>query len=241
LHVSILILAKDDMKLYQANWSPFPTRVRLVIYAKGLEVEMIDPEGFNRPGRAREAYEKVNPVMRIPTLILDDGTALPESEVICEYLEDAYPEPSLRPKDPKDLARVRLLSRLSDIYVVMAMNPLFAFSAQKRTDRDQTRIGKALASLTEALGYLEHYIGQDGYAVGTSLTQADGALIPILQLSKEWTQDVFGTPDPMAGLPKLEAYWNDIQRDPIAARVLQETREAIAAYRDLQKKAAMKT
>ena len=143
------------MKLYQAYWSPFPTRVRLVIYAKGLDVEIVDPDNFMEPGADRDAYEKINPVMRIPTLVLDDGTALPESEIICEYLEDAFPEPSLRPKDPADLARVRLLSRLSDIYVVMAMVPLFALSAQRRKDRDRAKLERAMAALTEALGFLE--------------------------------------------------------------------------------------
>ena len=89
------------MKLFQTYASPFPTRVRLLIYAKGLDVELVEPPGFHASTEAKGDYLKVNPIGRVPALVLDDGRVLPESEVICEYLEDAYPEPSLRPADPR--------------------------------------------------------------------------------------------------------------------------------------------
>src|ERR1700761_6203992 len=109
------------MKLYQTYTSPFPTRVRLVMYAKGIEAEIIEPPGFHTTTESKGDYMRINPIGRVPALVLDDGRVIPESEVICEYLEDAYPEPSLRPKDPFALAQVRLISRLCDIYLVMAM------------------------------------------------------------------------------------------------------------------------
>jgi hypothetical protein len=64
--------------------------------------------------------------------------------------------------------------------------------------------------------------------VGGSLTQADGAIAPQLVLSSEWIPQVFGTPDPLKVLPKLGAYWAAIQTDPIVARLVAETRDAIA-------------
>jgi hypothetical protein len=64
--------------------------------------------------------------------------------------------------------------------------------------------------------------------VGAALTQADGAIVPQLVLACEWIPGVFGTPDPLAGLPRLSAYWRAIQADPIAGRLIQETRDAIA-------------
>ncbi len=71
--------------------------MRLLLYAKGIEVEIIHPPGFHASTETKEAYLKVNPIGRVPTLVLDDGRALPESEVICEYLEDAYPSPACGP------------------------------------------------------------------------------------------------------------------------------------------------
>src|SRR5271155_1445651 len=99
------------MKLYQTYTSPFPTRVRLGLYAKGTQAEVIDPPGFHSSAESKGEYMAVNPIGRVPTLVLDDGRALPESEVICEYLEDAYPAPPTLPEDPWSRAQVRLISR----------------------------------------------------------------------------------------------------------------------------------
>jgi glutathione S-transferase len=216
------------MKLYQTYASPFPTRVRLLLYAKGLEVEIIEPPGFHASTEAKGDYLKINPIGRVPTLVLDDGRALPESEVICEYLEDAFPEPSLRPADPFDRARMRLISRICDFYVVMAMVPLFNLSGRSRRHWTPEVVTAAADKVAEALGFLEEYIGQDGYAVGRALSQADGAVVPQLVLAVEWIPTLFGTPDPLPALPRLAAYWRAIQADPVAARIIQETRDAIA-------------
>ena len=223
------------MKLYQTYASPFPTRVRLLIYAKGLQVEMNEPPGFHASAESKGDYLAINPIGRVPTLVLDDGRALPESEVICEYLEDAYPEPSLRPADPFDRARMRLLSRICDFYVVMAIVPLFTASGRSRRHWDRAVIEAAAVKVAEALGYLEAYIGADGYAVGTSLTQADGAIAPQLVLAAEWIPTLFGTPDPLSDLPKLGAYWRAIQTDSIAARLITETRGAIRGVQEMAK------
>ncbi|MGZ6015118.1 MAG: glutathione S-transferase family protein [Phenylobacterium sp.] len=216
------------MKLYQTYASPFPTRVRLLLYAKGIAAEIIEPPGFHASSEAKGDYLRINPIGRVPTLVLDDGRALPESEVICEYLEDAFPEPSLRPADPWDRARMRLLSRICDLYVVMAMVPLFNLSGRSRRHWTAEVIEAAAAKVAEALGYLEDYIGEDGYAVGGALSQADGAIVPQLVLAAEWIPSLFGTPDPLAALPKLSAYWTAIQADRICQRLIAETRDAIA-------------
>jgi glutathione S-transferase len=215
------------MKLWQTYLSPFPTRVRMVLYAKGLNIPFVEPPGIHdRSDKGH--YLAINPLGRVPTLELDDGRALPESEVICEYLEDAYPEPSLRPADPWARAQVRLIARLCDIYLVMAMVPLFTASGMPRRNWDIAKIDAALAEVKKALDYIEHYIGSEGYAVGRSLSHADGALAPQLMLAFEWAPRLFDRPSPESQLPKLAAYYKAIRRDPIAARVMQETHDAIA-------------
>ena len=215
------------MKLYQTYTSPFPTRVRLVLYAKGIEVEIIEPPGFHSSAESKGDYLSINPIGRVPMLVLDDGRALPESEVICEYLEDAFPDPPLRPADPWARSQVRLISRLCDFYLVMAMVPLFNASGRSRKTWDAGRIAAALAEVETDLGYIEAYIGTEGYAVGTRLTVADGALLPQLVLAYEWAPTLFGAESPLGKHPKLAAYWKAVASDPIAARLLKETREAI--------------
>jgi glutathione S-transferase len=219
------------MKLYQFFASPFPTRVRLMLYAKGIPFEIVEPPGFGNSKLPKGDYLKLNPLGRVPTLVLDDGRALPESEVICEYLEEIFPSPPLLPTDPWQRAQVRLVTRISDIYLVMAMVPLFDVLATKRSEWDRAVIDAAVGKVTEALGALEVYIGINGYAVGPSLSVADGALAPMLILAEEWAPSVFGTAAPLHRFPKLSAYWRSVQTDPIVSRVVRETRDAIALSR----------
>ncbi|HEY1559922.1 MAG TPA: glutathione S-transferase family protein [Caulobacteraceae bacterium] len=226
------------MKLYQTYTSPFPTRVRLVLYAKGIEVEIIEPPGFHSSAVSKGDYLAINPIGRVPTLVLDDGRALPESEVICEYLEDAFPDPPLRPADAFGRAKARLIARLCDFYLVMAMVPLFNASGQPRRDWRPERIGGAFAEIRKSLGYLEHHVGEAGYAVGRALTHADGALAPQLVLAFEWAPGLFERPSPLGEHPKLAGYWASIQKDPIAARLIDETREAIAGEQKRAKAAS---
>jgi glutathione S-transferase len=221
----------SPMKLYQFFASPFPTRVRLMLYAKGIPFEIVEPPGFGSSKLPKGDYLKLNPLGRVPTLVLDDGRALPESEVICEYLEESFPSPPLLPADPWQRAQVRLLTRISDIYLLMAMVPLFDSLATKPSDWDRGVIRAALDKVAEALGALEVYIGINGYAVGPSLTVADGALAPMLILAEEWAPSVFGTDPPLHRFPKLSAYWRSVQADPIVSRVVRETRDAIAQSR----------
>jgi glutathione S-transferase len=214
------------VKLFQTYLSPFPTRVRLMLYAKGIECEFVEPHGFHGDTRPKGSYLDVNPLGRVPALVLDDGRVLPESEVICEYLEDVYPEPRLMPLDPWQRAQVRLLSRLSDFYIVMAMSPLFDAVAQPPQRWDQAAIRGHVAEVAKTLDRLEIFIATNGYAVGSSLTHADGTLVPILLLVAEW-MPIFRGPDLLEGRPKIAAYWASIGRDPICARLIAETRQAL--------------
>src|SRR5262245_1649044 len=214
------------MKLFQTYLSPFPTRVRLTLYAKGIPFEVVQPSGFHGDPHGKGDYLTVNPIGRVPALVLDDGRALPESEVICELLEELYPDPPLLPKDPWQRAQVRLLSRISDIYTVIAMLPLFNMVALPPGQWDQKVIARQLGEIAESLDFLEQYIGTAGYAVGNALSHADGTLAPILLLVDEWLPIFRGAPllPPRA---KLAAYWRALPNNPIAARVIDETRAAL--------------
>ena len=100
------------MELYHNNMSVCAQKVRLVLAEKGLK-----PLEHHLNLRAGEAttpqYLKLNPNGVIPTLI-DHGRVIIESTVICEYLDDAYPDIALRPPAPADRALMRLWTRLPD-------------------------------------------------------------------------------------------------------------------------------
>ena len=78
------------MKLYDCGQAPNPRRVRIFLAEKGLKVptEQLD---IGILQHRTEAYAAINPMQRLPTLVLDDGTAIAESMAICRYFEALYP------------------------------------------------------------------------------------------------------------------------------------------------------
>jgi glutathione S-transferase len=163
------------MKLYQANLSPFAARVRIQLRAKGLEdIELVEPPG----GLGSNEYKSLNPIGKIPLLEVD-GKYIAESAVICEYIEDRWPEPALLPADPMARAQTRLLVQCVDLYVT---TPMFRTIPQLTArPRNQEYLDLLLSELTNGLKYVDEIRTRSGlagtqYAIGDSLTLADGAI-----------------------------------------------------------------
>ena len=98
------------MRLYHFPLSSASYRVRIALNLKGIDAEMISLR--LRDGEQRDpAYAAVNPQCLVPTLVLDDGTALTQSQAIIEYLDEAYPEPLLLPRDARARAWVRAIAQ----------------------------------------------------------------------------------------------------------------------------------
>ena len=93
------------LELYTHPMSPCAQKVRIVLAEKDLDwtkhhVSLPDKENL------RPEYLKLNPLGVVPTLV-HDGRPVIESSIICEYLEDTFPEPVLRPESTYDRARMR--------------------------------------------------------------------------------------------------------------------------------------
>jgi glutathione S-transferase len=216
------------MKLYDLDHSPFAARVRMAIYAKGLNIALAPP-----PGGARSSeFRAINPTGLVPALALDDGTVIPESEAIVEYLEDRFPDPPLRPASPEARAKARVLARLADLHLAEPLKALFEVA--KRTAPAEAAQAPR-AAVAAALGAIERCLGGGPYALGDRLTTADCALVPLLFFAAR-AANLFPGGDPFAPHARLAAYWRAIAQDPIAARVLGEldaaqTRRAAARAR----------
>jgi glutathione S-transferase len=100
------------MKLYQSPMAPNPDRVVFFLRAKGKldAVEMVDVSIMKQEHKTPE-YREVSPYSQVPTLVLDDGTAITESRAICTYLEGIFPEPNLMGNDPKEKALIEMWDR----------------------------------------------------------------------------------------------------------------------------------
>jgi glutathione S-transferase len=100
------------LALYHNDMSLCAQKVRVCLAEKGLEWE--DRHIVLRDGtHQQDWYRKLNPRAVVPTLI-DGDNVVPESNVILEYLEEAYPAPRLAPRDPYGRAKMRLWTRQLD-------------------------------------------------------------------------------------------------------------------------------
>ena len=82
------------MKLYDGGRAPNPRRVRIFLAEKGISIP-IEPVDLGALQQKSAAFSAINPLQRVPALVLDDGTVLTESIAICRYFEALHPEPPL--------------------------------------------------------------------------------------------------------------------------------------------------
>src|SRR5437588_428530 len=142
------------MKLYNMNLSNFATKSRIVIFEKGLNIEMSDIPGGNPKS---SEYLKINPLGKIPTLDAD-GTMILESEIINEYLEEKFPKSPLLPQSPEARAKVRFFSRFNDLYFDPPLRALFGQLNPKK--RDEKIVNEKLIELQMRLDQLETMLAQ---------------------------------------------------------------------------------
>jgi len=79
------------LKLYHSSGSPNSRRVRILIVEKDLDIELA-PIDLGAKEQFSDAYLAINPRAVVPTLVLDDGTAIGEVPAIMRYLDEAYPK-----------------------------------------------------------------------------------------------------------------------------------------------------
>ena len=217
------------MKLYTGDLSPYSAKVRMQIYAMGIEddVQFGLPDSFLAMWFQGKLAE-FSPLARIPILELDDGI-IPESEVISEFLEDSFPDRTLLGSTSKARAAVRLVSRIADIYI---MNNLFLALSQldPETRVDATR-DLLVAQIDRGMRALDQYIGPGDFAVGDSLTRADCTLVPALFMC-ESTMPGLGVANPVEKTENVKGYWARIQQNEHAARVVAEMARGLKARLD---------
>jgi len=112
------------MKLYDGGRAPNPRRVTVFLAEKGVEIEKV-PVDMGQMGHKSAEVTELNPLQRLPVLVLDDGTALSESVAICRYIEELHPEPPLMGTDAKDRAIVEMWNRRIEYHFLNAVANAF--------------------------------------------------------------------------------------------------------------------
>jgi len=157
----------DPVRIIGSYLSPYVRKVLVVLEIKRIRYE-IDPI---IPFMGDDRFSRLSPLRRIPVLI-DDQVTLSDSSVICQYLEDRYPEPALYPSNIANRARARWLeefadTRMGDVFIWRLFNQVAIKPFVWGEPTDQELVARTLAKdIPEVLDYLESELPAEGFAFG---------------------------------------------------------------------------
>jgi glutathione S-transferase len=100
----------NTLKLYHSAASPNSRRVRIFLAEKGLVLTLL-PVDLGKREQFSDEYRTVNPRQMVPTLVLEDGTAIGEVPAVWRYLDETYPTKPLLGTTPKEKALVTMWER----------------------------------------------------------------------------------------------------------------------------------
>lgn len=156
--------------------SPYVRKVLAVLHLKDIRYD-IDPIV---PFYGNDEFSKMSPLRRIPVLS-DDQVTIADSTVICEYLEERYPQPPLFPTTLSARARMRWLeeyadTRMGEVFIWQLFNQSIIKRSVWGEEPDPAVIAAALGRhIPQILDYLESELPQSGYLFG-SISVADIAI-----------------------------------------------------------------
>jgi glutathione S-transferase len=216
------------LKLCGFHISNYFNKARIAMLEKGIDFEL-DPTC--RPSQ-EDAFLARTPMGKVPFLEMDDGAQLSESQVICEYLEDAYPQKPLYPRDPLERARVRELIAIMELHIELVARRLYPhafFGRGPASDELKKAVEKDLARGVRALRMRAKF---DPYVAGAELTLADCAAFVHLPLVSITTRAIYGQ-DILESMPQIKGYLKMIGERPAFRTVNEDRKSAQAA---MQKK-----
>ena len=210
------------IKLCGFRVSNYHNKVRLALLEKGIAFE----EDENCRPSQKDEWLARSPMGKVPILEVD-GATLTESQVICEYLEDAYPEKPLYPKDPIARAKVRELVTHIEWHMEMVARRLYAqaFFGGTVSDEVKQSVAKDIARGARTLKALVRF---DPFFAGKALTLADVTAFIHLPLVSLSTKIVLGQ-DALEGVPQVKDALKMLRARPAFARVDEDRKAAVAA------------
>ncbi|MGQ7792809.1 glutathione S-transferase family protein [Faunimonas sp. B44] len=164
------------MKLIDGGRAPNPRRVRIFLAEKGTAVltETLDMAAREH---LSEAFRAINPMQRLPVLVLDDGTALAESVAICRYFEELQPQPPLFGVGPRERALVEMWNRRMEFELYLRISAAFRHRHPAMAEMEVPQVpawGEVCgAKALEVLAWLDGELADRPYIAGDGFTIAD--------------------------------------------------------------------
>lgn len=163
------------MQLYGVPQSPFVRKVRIVLEEKGIPCESV----WLLPQPKTPELLALHPMGKIPVL-RDGEVVVPDSSVICAYLERTHPLPALYPAEPADLAKALFLeeyadTRLAESTLAILFERVVKPSVLGQTP-DEARVRQLIEHMPPTLDYLESHLPGERDHVLARFSIADVAL-----------------------------------------------------------------
>ena len=202
--------------------SNYHNKVRIALLEKGVPFE---EDSSVKPSQEAD-YLARSPMGKVPFLEVN-GERIRESSAILEYLEDAYPQKPLLPKDPVERARVRELVIFIELHLELVARRMYGMLGGGKPVSEETRqrVEKDLAKGVRALKAVAKF---DPFIAGKDLSIADCAAFVHLPLVTLVTRNLFGR-DFLEDIPQLKAYLKMLGERPAFARANEDRRAATAA------------
>ena len=156
------------MKLLGTLTSPYVRKARIVLAEKKIDFEWI-PDSPNDP---ESIARRVNPLARVPVLVLDDETPIFDSPVIVEYLDNLAPNNKLLPKANRERIEVKRWEALADGLLDAAVG-IRLEQLRPEPQRSSPCIEREHAVIDATLAMMASELGDKSWCMGTPFTLAD--------------------------------------------------------------------
>ena len=211
------------LRLCGFSVSNYYNKIKLALLEKGVAFE----EEKVYPAQT-EFVLKDSPMGKVPFLRTDGGV-LTESQVLTEYIEEAFPEPPLYPRDLFERAKCRELIEHLELHVELPARRLYAeaFFGGKVSDETKAEVEKLLNRGLRSLAALARF---SPYIGGDTFTHADCAAWVHLPLVSQATKKIYGRDLLDEFLPAAKAYIKRVGERPHAQRVNADRKAAMEAF-----------
>jgi glutathione S-transferase len=164
------------MKILQTRTAPNPRRVRIFLTEKRLQIPFEECDLMHGALKS-EQFTALNPLQRVPLLILDDGTAIAESMAICRYFEETNPEPALFGQNALERAQVEMWNRRMELHLLFSVAQAFRHLHPAMASLEVPQVpawGEAnKPRALEMLHILDGQLGQFPFVAGAHYSVAD--------------------------------------------------------------------
>jgi glutathione S-transferase len=212
------------LKLCGFHISNYHNKIRIALLEKGVPFE----EDAGCSPSQKDDFLARSPLGKVPFLELDGGRRLAESEVIAEYLEEAYPQKPLLPKDPFERAKVRELVKFMELHLELVARRLYPqvfFGRGPASAETLKAVEKDLAKGVRAFKALVKF---DPYITGKDLTIADCAAFVHLPLISLATKHGLAR-DVLEDIPQVKPYLKMLGERPAFRKVNEDRKTAQSA------------